>query len=236
VKRFPATANPQLNDSARIAIDLFLDNPVIRYTHHPFFSDGQDAFNAMARIINQTQPRVRWASLGTISRHLYQIRRATSPQIDYEIEGFSREVVIRNPDSLLRRFRFWRQETAARGDFDVHIGDEPVPYRLRNDRLTLEFALGPYQQCTLSIQYPPPVQIDTVAFDKGGIRIQLTRYLSDFRDVVLGRTRIGTRLARTYYDRGGGGGRLKLAAALGAILLAGAGFLTWRFGFGNKRR
>ena len=60
---------PSLAEAKRwIQLRLFLDLPVLLYTHHDYFKIGAQAFNSMAGLVNTLQPRAEWSGLGPLPR------------------------------------------------------------------------------------------------------------------------------------------------------------------------
>ncbi|MHA1381686.1 MAG: hypothetical protein ACTSRG_25230, partial [Candidatus Helarchaeota archaeon] len=92
---FPSLKRYSPNRSeSDIAIDLFLDNPVIFYTHHDFFRKGIDSFNKTAKFINSIQPEIIWQSLEYITQHLYLEKLRDDG--NYDLLAFTSDFIIEN--------------------------------------------------------------------------------------------------------------------------------------------
>jgi hypothetical protein len=60
-EKFPSLRRYGPNRSvADIALDLFLDNPILFYAHHDYFKSGVNAFNNVAEKVNRIQPDITW--------------------------------------------------------------------------------------------------------------------------------------------------------------------------------
>src|SRR4029077_13238830 len=77
-----------------LAINAFLDNPLLFYGHEKLFDGGIHAFNKIADAVNGKQPDTNWCSLGCVSRHLYLVKLRDDGNFDAEI--FSNDVILEN--------------------------------------------------------------------------------------------------------------------------------------------
>src|SRR5206468_6538171 len=57
-----------------VAMQSFLGNPLLFYSHENLFDQGIGAFNGLADVVNQVQPDSQWTSLGEMARHLHLVR------------------------------------------------------------------------------------------------------------------------------------------------------------------
>ena len=71
VRRF----GPKNLSSFDIASHLFLDNPIIYFSHHDYFQNGMDSFNWVPEKIRAIGSDLKWSSLGKIAKNLYLVRK-----------------------------------------------------------------------------------------------------------------------------------------------------------------
>ena len=82
--------------SVRMAINAFLENPLLFYVHQEFFGNGIGAFNSIADQVNRIAPDTQWRNLGEISRHSYLMRLRQDG--DYDVLALSANLVFTNPN------------------------------------------------------------------------------------------------------------------------------------------
>ena len=191
---------PASQSRAGIALELFLDNPVIFYEHQGFFRGGMDAFNATAGAVNTIQPDTKWAPLGEIARYLYLQRER--PDGDCDVKAFSTSIELAND---LERERTYHIEKAE--DLDVPIEQVlvdgiPSTYALSDGCLRLAVAVEPRRNCRVDIRYADDFLPANVDISKSDPRVNRLRALADFRDCTLATSPVTAAFVRVYYGSG----------------------------------
>ncbi|HOW84877.1 MAG TPA: hypothetical protein P5119_05935 [Candidatus Aminicenantes bacterium] len=199
-----------------VALDLFLGNPILLYSHHDLFEPGPDAFNPQARLVNRLEPSVIWASLGTIARRFYLRRRLAGGSV--EVLAFGPEIEIRNPSPVPVTFRVRKPEDPSARVRAVRLDGRPAGWGRSGDGLTVELEMPPASTGLVEIVYEEAPDLAAVDISKRSLRVRILREFSDFRDNALAASPAGRLIIGAYYDLGG---RARLAL-LGAVLLAGA--------------
>jgi hypothetical protein len=228
IRRFAAGAGLP---SSFLAIQSFLGNPILLYGHQGVFASGIGAFDPYADEINRINPNTIWANLGKISRHTYLMKRRDDGQ--YDIRAYSSDLLLSNPDSQTRTFSVEREESFHPALRSVTIDGQPLPYKQNHRFITVEVVIPGGETRHVIINYEIPrnsVQIDPSKFN---LQSSLLRHISDFRDLVLSRSRFGMRLTSFYYqeldpETAGGYGRLYSLFAVLAVMLLGLGYSLWK--------
>lgn len=197
VRRFAAVRSLSLEDSARIAIDLFLDNPVLRYGHHDLFAGGADAFNATATLINTLQPAVRWISLGELVSGLYLQRFGSKG--DLEVIALSPRILLHNPTPHTIQCRVSKAESSSPDIRGVRLDGELIDFVLTADTVQTSFMLPALSNRTLQIDYRYTPGGEAVMLNQSDVRVFALRVISDFRDLVLSRSTYGLSFVSFYY-------------------------------------
>lgn len=183
-----------------IAIDLFLDNPILFYAHHDLFEGGIDAFNETADMLNNIQPDIIWQSLGYIIQHLYLERIRNDGNCD--ILTFSSNFILENTHQGDLTY-FVRKEVAFSIPIkQVTVDGQPYYYKRSGSDLTLEVDMPARESCHIVIEYENDLDLVSVDISKNDPHINRLRRLSDFRDMTLSRNVIGRTISHVYYDTG----------------------------------
>jgi hypothetical protein len=206
---------PPQKSRAALALDLFLDNPVLFYEHHTLFRRGVDAFNGTAEMVNALQPQTKWAGMGEIARHLYLQR--TRPDGTCEVRAFCRDIEVTNEEPRERTCFVAKQETADVPIRQVLVDGVAHPYTLSEGQLRVAATLGPQRTCRIEIQYEDRLDVAKVDISKHDARINHLRALSDFRDRTLLQHWFTRSVVDFYYAS-----RLYKLGPQGAIAVSGA--------------
>lgn len=182
---------------ARIALELFLDNPVIFYEHHGLFRRGMDAFNGTAELVNTIQPETKWAGLGEIARHLYSQR--DRPDGGCDIKAFSGSIELVNDLERERVFHIEKAEVLNVPIEQVLVDGVPCTHTLSDGSLRLTVAVGPHRSCRVDIRYKDDFQPSYTDISRSDPRVNRIRALSDFRDCTLAGSPVTTAIVRVYY-------------------------------------
>ena len=213
--------------SSFLAIQSFLGNPILLYAHQDFFASGIGAFDSYADKINHMNPHTVWTSLGEIIRHTYLMKRRDDGQ--YDIRSYSSDILLSNPDSQTRTFNIEKEESSPPALDSVLVDGQPLPYTETHGLLTMAVAIPGRESRRVQIKYEIAQNVERVDPSKSNLQSTLLRHISDFRDLVLSRSRFGMRLTSFYYqeldpETTGGDDRLYVLFAVPAVVILGLGF------------
>jgi hypothetical protein len=186
--------------ATRIAINAFLGNPQLYYVHQEVFEDQIGAFNTTADEINRLVPNVRWASLGEISKHLYQIR--LRPDHDYDVLAASSHMQLVNPTTLAAVFHVRRREDLSIPPRVISVDGRAIPFQSAPAEISFDVQLKPQERKDIEISYSDDLRLTSVDISKRDPLITADRWLSDFRDIYLSRSPAGRRIQLVYYKYG----------------------------------
>jgi len=178
-----------------LAIQGFLDNPFLFYAHSDLFATGINAFDRVADDVNRVEPDVRWRGLGDIVKHLYFVK--LRPDSNYDVLALSNSVVLDNPWGRDVVLYVQKQEPNAGALNRVELDGQSYPYQLENGFLCLNIRLPKGTSRNLTIQYENDLLVAS-AKSRSRIEIYLLRRGSDFRDIYLGRFKLGLAVIRIY--------------------------------------
>lgn len=213
-------AEPANLTPADVAIDLFLDSPVLFVEHLRFFSDSRAAFNSFAEQVNTVQPAVRWVGLGKLAQHLYLQRREDDGT--WTVRAFSPEIVLSNPDQEPRQVRVLKADDGRIPVQQVFLDDQPVEFfQGLEKQIQINLTLAPQEQKRLRILYENDFSAENISLAKPDFRVNLLRHLSDIRDQHLTAGPLGAFIDRFYYDSSlyQFGVKALMAAAAGVVLI-----------------
>lgn len=190
---------PANRTTADIAVDLFLDNPVLFVEHLRFFSDSRAAFNSFARQVNRLQSDIEWVGLGTLTDHLYLLRKEEDGI--WGVRSFSPDIILNNPDDEPRRYRILKKDDGGIPIRQVSVDDRYVDFfRCSDNRIEIEITIPPQEERRVRIVY----ENDFVAADedlaKRDLQVNMLRFLSGVRDQYLTAGPLGAAVDRFYYD------------------------------------
>lgn len=117
-----------------IALNVFLDNPLLFYCHQNFFAFGIDAFDSEADYVNKLQPGTRWRSLGDIVRHLYVVKRRDDD--NYDVLSFAGTINLENVSP--RNSLFYVRKEESESPAMVSVDGQSWPYVLRDGYLEMQ--------------------------------------------------------------------------------------------------
>jgi len=184
---------------AQIAIDAFLENPLLFYAHHGIFSNGIQGFNSIAATVNRTQPDVHWTNLGSIVKHFYKER--VRGDGNYDILAYSSNFILENKTNRHLVYYVEKPAHAMSSVQSVEVNGRPRPYELSGDTLRLTVQLDPGESTEVGIRYRGGAAPGTVDISKKGLKIMLLRRVSDFRDITMSRSQLGRAVTSIYYHR-----------------------------------
>ena len=194
IARYPAEWQ---NPAALIAMNEFLDNPLLFYGHHDLFVNGISAFDAMADLVNQSEPETRWRNLGDIVRHLYLVR--LRDDTNYDVLAFSSSLSLDNTSGHDSIFYVRKQENGSPVISSVKVDGQPCNYRLHHGYLEFGVTIPAGTTRSVDVRYENNLGEVPVIFAKNSLRVYLLRTISDFRDITLSRYAVGRGITRAYY-------------------------------------
>jgi hypothetical protein len=180
--------NPRV-DRTIINILLFLEKPLLFYTHQDYFYKNIGAFNEVAQYVNErTHGKARWANLKQVCDNLYMERLRSAKE--YDIRMMARSVVIKNSTTNTALYRIQQIWSGYKDIEKLIIGDTTYEADFE-EKLGKPILLEPGKTIRIELLYKQPPAEANVTLERTGIRNHLIRWLSDFRDRSLSNGRFG---------------------------------------------
>lgn len=179
-----------------LAINEFLDNPLLFYAHSDFFANGINAFDMMADKVNKLEPDTQWRGLGEIASHFYLIRLRNDS--NYDVFAFTGSLSLDNSSGRDAIFNVQKQELGQQVIKAVTVDGRPYPYHLENGYLNLSIAVSKGANRNVSIQYQNDFVLASIDPSPDSIVVYLLRLTSDFRDIYLAKSKFGLAIIRAY--------------------------------------
>ena len=208
-----------------IAIDLFLDNTIMLFTHHDYFVDGIDAFNKTAKVINDIQPDIEWRSLGYIAQHMYLQKLRDDG--DYDVRAFCSSLVLENTNQRGVTFYVRKEESFSPPIKQLTVDGQSYPYDISGSEIVLKIPVQARESRHIVIEYENDLDIASIDISKNDPRVNRLRKLSDFRDITLSTNLFGRIFIHLYYETDLyklGLKRLAILVVVFAVLLPSAGW------------
>jgi hypothetical protein len=180
---------------SQIAIQSFLGNPALFYGHENLFSAGPDAFNRFADFINQIEPDVTWANLGAIARHSHLIRSRVDG--GYDVRMFSNEMDLKNPDTETQEF--FVQKVDQFGTGLLTVNGRSAAFARTGEASEFRVSLPANQICNVRFTYKNDLDLAQQDIRKSSVYAYLLRTASDYRDLRLSKSALGSALIQGYY-------------------------------------
>lgn len=203
-----------------IALDLFLDNPLLFYAHSDYFRKGIDAFDDVAQVINSIQPDIIWQGLGYIVQHFYLERLRDDG--NYDVIAFADSFVLENRHQNKVTYFVKKEESFSVPIKQVTVDDKPCLYSKSANSLQLEISVPAAESRYINIEYENILDFPSIDISKKSQRVNRLRRLSDFRDMKLSKNFMGRTITYVYYNTGVykvGLFRLALISIIIAILI-----------------
>jgi hypothetical protein len=194
VKRYSAEVPISRSE---IAINAFLENPILFYVHQGFFASGIGAFDEIAQFVNDLQPDTRWEGLGYIAEHLYVVRLRDSTNCD--VMSFSRRIRLDNTYQRDLVFRIEKQESRSPPIRAVKVDGRDYPYELSGNYLTLQVPVRAGGSRHIDIEYENDMDFASCDASKPSLHVWVLRKLSDLRDMTISTNRFGRSFIHLYY-------------------------------------
>ena len=184
--------------------DLFLDKPALFYNHHNFFAEGIDAFNSIAKDVNDLAGEVEWKSLGEIAKHLYLKKTNDNGAIDVKMYG--NNLILSNDSEISNVYHIHKEENLNVPIAKLTIDDMETNYVVEEGVLKIGRVISANDSIKIKIIYtekiPQIAKFPTGPFRnwrKAGVRICYLRMASNFRDMFVSRTKVGRGFISLYY-------------------------------------
>ena len=144
-----------------IAIQVFLDSPLLFYCHQDFFTSSIGAFNPIADTVNQLQPDARWAGLGVVAQHLYLVKRQDDTH--YDVLDFSADFVLDN--KLQRDVTFYveKAEDGLTPIQGVTVNGQPSSFELSAGHLRMEVLVPGGSSRRVVVRFHPTIIACSIA-------------------------------------------------------------------------
>jgi hypothetical protein len=183
--------NPRV-DRNIINLTLFLQKPLLFYTHQDYFSKGIESFNEVAQYVNsRTGGRAQWADLKQVCDNLYMERLGVHGI--YDIRMMTRSILIKNLTTKSAQYRISEIWSENKDIEKLIIGDAVYSTNFEEE-LGKPISLKPLESIRIELVYKQPSDESRVIIEKVGIRIYLIRWLSDFRDRYLSTSSFGRKI------------------------------------------
>lgn len=208
VSRYSVTAPVS---EAFIAINQFLDNPLLFYGHSDFFAKGIDAFDGVADDVDKLAPDTQWRGLGDVAKHLYAVKLRDDS--NYDVAAFSSDICLENITGRDATFYVRRQETEGEAIKSVSLDGKPYEYRLQNGYLSLIVPIPMSGTRCVAIRYKNDLELASISTSHHSVIVYLLRMGSDFRDIYLSKFPAGLALIRFYNEH-----ELKPAQVVGCLV------------------
>jgi hypothetical protein len=175
-----------------INLALFLQKPILFYTHQDYFTNGIEAFNDAAQYLNlRTSGKAQWANLKQVCDNLYMEKIGNDGVCD--IRMMTRSILIKNLKKNFAQYRvveIWKEnkelEKLMIGDNEYSIGFE--------EELKKPITLRPLESVRIELIYKQPAEETELTIERAGFRIYCIRWLSDLRDRYLSTKRFGRKI------------------------------------------
>jgi len=189
--------------------DLFIDKPLLLFTHHDYFYSGITRFNTISDQINNLAGAIEWCSLGDIAQYLYL--KKDNDDGCFDIRMYSNEIELSNNSDSSVIYHVKKKETLNVPISKIQVNGEEAEYTMKEGILHINTSIGGKSTIELKINYTDQIpQLTTFlscAFTdlkKSGLRVYLLRFLSSsIRDNFLLLNKPGRAFVSLYYRKQG---------------------------------
>jgi hypothetical protein len=185
-----------------LAVNDYLDNPLLFYCHHEFFQNGSGAFDDLADRVNELEPDTRWRGLGDIMQNLYLVKERDD--LTYDVQAWSATIDLENPAGRDTILHITKLETGSPKIASVNVDGESYPFQVDNRQLIVNLPIGAERHRKVTIKYEEQPISTIVSIKKNSVRVYLLRMASEFRDNILYRSSAGRTLIAFVGDQGAG--------------------------------
>jgi len=214
-----------------VAINLFLNNPVLFYVHQQFFSSCMGAFNGIADNVNRMAPETKWRGLGDIAQHLYLLRLREDGE--YDVLAYSPNFYLTNTTSRACVFHVRKPEDFTPAIHSASLDGETIGYRTTKSEISFDVPLQPGQTRQVKLSYVNDFKVAETSIAKTNPVVNGVRMLSDLRDLVVSRTSLGRSAIAGYHRLNLSGADIQYSAEAAGLLII---LIAGRSLYGRKRR
>lgn len=204
-----------------LAILLFLQTPILLHTHQEFFGNGISEFSKVADTINELRPDIQWVGLGSLCENLYLKKLEDDGR--YRVLLFANKTIVRNTKHENRMFILEKSLPPKLKISEVWVNGTKASYTSLKDKIQFEIGINGFDKAIILFKYKEEIEtIDPVEIRKNDLLVWVLRYVSDFRDVVIGQTSLGRTFTKAYYKLSNGHYRETGGVILfGGLIMAG---------------
>jgi hypothetical protein len=181
-----------------LAINEFLDNPLLFYGHSEFFAKGIGAFDQLADEVNKLDPQTQWRSLGDIARHLYLVKRREDSNFD--VLAFSSNICVDNTSREDSSFYVRKQEIGPQTIDAVRVDGQSREYQIQDGYVSFSMLVPANSIRCSDIQYKNDLDLASTSPSKDSFVVYVLRMASDFRDIYLSKLAGGLAIIRFYNE------------------------------------
>ena len=182
------------------AIEMFLGNPILLYSHHDLFQKGTDSFNRLAETINKLEPSVQWTTLGAVSRHLYLTRLREDGE--YDVLALCRSIELENPRDRAAIFYVHKPESFSFPIRRLTVDGASFPFEKTAEGIDLVLDIPAGAKRAIDLEYENGSIGSSIDISKKTTRTKILRGLSDFRDIRLSSFPLGRTVINLFYGSG----------------------------------
>jgi hypothetical protein len=197
--------------AAFLAVNAYLDNPLLFYGHSEDFATGSGAFSGVADQVNRLQPDTQWAGLGEIVRHLYLLRAREGA--DYDLLALSNNFCVENRDRRDAIFHVQKHEASNQAVRSVIADGQQHPYHVQDGFLNFSLAVPKGGSRCVAVKYGADPDLSSVNAEHDSLVVYFLRMASDFRDIDLSKSRFGLAFIHFYNEH-----QISPIVLLGAVL------------------
>jgi hypothetical protein len=182
------------DDVVNFAFDIFIGKPCLIEAHHDFFRNGMRPLRDLVRRLDALEGRLRWTNLENLVRQSFALKQG--PEGRRRIRLYSDASVI-EPLAADREeeVEFVQEENNGDAIQSVTVGGRRVAFSLAGGVLSFEARLHSRSSTPVEIRRDPwSSSLNTFTERTSASRIAARRYLCEFRDNYLSRSRQALRL------------------------------------------
>lgn len=192
VQRYPVEIGKSVID-----LGLFLGKPMLFYTHQEYFSSRMSAFNGVAQYVNEKSSKpIKWMSLGGVLENLYVERLRDDGA--YDVKMLSKKIKLKNDGREERVFFIKEIGAGLENISEIRLGESIITDNFES-HLKESIKIAPGSNLVIELVYKVDKQINNYPVKKDSIRIWVIRMLSDMRDIVISRYKIGRKLTEFFF-------------------------------------
>ncbi|MGH9679217.1 MAG: hypothetical protein ACRD4Y_04645, partial [Candidatus Acidiferrales bacterium] len=128
---------------------------------------------------------------------LYLVR--SRPDQDYDVRAFSPDFILTNPENRAVIFHVKKAENFIPPVSSLTADGASLAYQNLKTEIAFDVTVPAGASRHVRILYANNLQIAQIALNKGGIEVHVLRWVSDFRDLYLSRSRLGYDVMDFYY-------------------------------------